>query len=98
MRNKIIITLTVILMLVLTGAVITGCSSGPTTAISALTIAPGKVAGATEPIPENFWTGELPSMAAKAWEHLNPLGRQYYAATVRPILEGGSFAKSDIDK
>ena len=37
-------------------------------------------------------------MAAKAWEHLNPLGRQYYAATVRPILEGDSFAESDIDK
>ena len=61
-------------------------------------ITPGKVAGARAPIPENFWTGELPSMAAKAWEHLNPLGRQYYAATVRPILEGDSFAESDIDK
>jgi predicted amidohydrolase len=61
-------------------------------------ITPGKVAGASAPIPENFWTGELPSMAAKAWEHLNLLGRQYYAATVRPILEGDSFAESDIDK
>jgi N-carbamoylputrescine amidase len=61
-------------------------------------ITPGKVAGASAPIPENFWTGELPPMAAKAWEHLNLLGRQYYAATVRPILEGGSLAKSDIDK
>lgn len=61
-------------------------------------ITPGKVAGASAPIPDNFWTGELPSMAAKAWEHLNPLGRQYYAATVRPILEGDSFAESDIDK
>jgi N-carbamoylputrescine amidase len=61
-------------------------------------ITPGKVAGASAPIPENFWTGELPPMAAKAWEHLNPLGRQYYAATVRPILEGDSFAESDIDK
>ena len=35
-------------------------------------ITPGKVAGERAPIPENFWTGELPSMAAKAWEHLNP--------------------------
>jgi N-carbamoylputrescine amidase len=61
-------------------------------------ITPGKIAGASAPIPENFWTGELPPMAAKAWEHLNPLGRQYYAATVRPILEGDSFAESDIDK
>lgn len=61
-------------------------------------ITPGKVAGASAPIPENFWTGKLPPMAAKAWEHLNPLGRQYYAATVRPILEGDSFAESDIDK
>jgi hypothetical protein len=28
----------------------------------------------------------------------NLLGRQYYAATVRPILEGDSFAESEIDK
>jgi len=40
------------------------------------------------PIPETFWTGELPPMALKAWERLNPLGRQYYAETFRPLLEG----------
>jgi N-carbamoylputrescine amidase len=56
-------------------------------------ITPGKVAGVSAPIPEGFWTGELPSMAAKAWEHLNLLGQQYYATTVRPILEGDSAAK-----
>ena len=28
-----------------------------------------------------------PPGAIKAWEYLNPLCRQYYAATVRPILE-----------
>jgi predicted amidohydrolase len=61
-------------------------------------ITPGKVTGARAPIPENFWTGELPLMAAKAFEHLNPIGRQYYATTVRPLLEGGSFAESDIEK
>ena len=49
-------------------------------------ITPGKVAGVSAPIPETFWTEELPSMAAKAWEHLNLLGRQYYATTVRPML------------
>jgi predicted amidohydrolase len=61
-------------------------------------ITPGQVTGARAPIPENFWTGELPLMAAKAFEHLNLLGRQYYATTVRPLLEGGSFAESDIEK
>jgi N-carbamoylputrescine amidase len=55
-------------------------------------ITPGKVAGVSAPIPENFWTGELPLIALKAWEYLNPLGRQYYDTTVRPILEGGSLA------
>ncbi|MGO9212817.1 MAG: carbon-nitrogen hydrolase family protein [Syntrophales bacterium] len=51
-------------------------------------ITPGQVAGALAPIPDSFWTVELPSGATKAWEYLNPLGRQYYATTVRPILEG----------
>ncbi|HET6490602.1 MAG TPA: carbon-nitrogen hydrolase family protein [Syntrophales bacterium] len=55
-------------------------------------IAPGNVGGVPEPIPEGFWTGELPVMAARAWEQLNPLGRQYYTTTVRPMLEGGSIA------
>jgi hypothetical protein len=54
-------------------------------------ITPGQVAGVLAPIPDNFWTGELPSGATKAWEYLNALGRQYYAKTVRPILEGDSF-------
>jgi predicted amidohydrolase len=52
-------------------------------------IAPGRAPGAAEPIPEGFWTGELPPMAVKAWERLNRLGRQYYEATVRPMLGGG---------
>jgi hypothetical protein len=54
-------------------------------------VTPGQVAGVLAPIPDNFWTVELPSGATKAWEYLNPLGRQYYATTVRPILEGDSF-------
>jgi N-carbamoylputrescine amidase len=49
-------------------------------------ITPGRVAGVLEPIPDDFWTGELPSGAIKAWEYLNSLGRQYYAEHVRPIL------------
>jgi len=56
-------------------------------------ISPGKVAGVSEPIPESFWTGELPLMAVKAWEHLNLLGRQYYTTTVRPILKSSSAAE-----
>lgn len=51
-------------------------------------IEPGRASGAMAPIPETFWTGELPPMALKAWERLNPLGRQYYAETFRPLLEG----------
>jgi N-carbamoylputrescine amidase len=51
-------------------------------------ITSGRAAGALEPIPDGFWTVELPPGAIKAWEYLNPLGRQYYAATVRPILAG----------
>jgi predicted amidohydrolase len=50
-------------------------------------ITPGQVAWALAPIPDTFWTHELPSGATKAWEYLNPLGKQYYATTVRPILE-----------
>lgn len=54
-------------------------------------ITPGQVAGAPAPIPDDFWTDALPEGAAMAWESLNPLGRQYYATTVRPNLEDDSF-------
>ncbi|MCG6538415.1 MAG: hypothetical protein L7F78_27790, partial [Syntrophales bacterium LBB04] len=54
-------------------------------------ITPGQVAGDLEPISANFWTRELPSGATKAWEYLNPLGRQYYATTVRPGLPQSAF-------
>jgi len=53
-------------------------------------IEPGRAAGTTAPIPETFWTDELPPMALKAWERLNPLGRQYYTETFRPLLERGT--------
>lgn len=53
-------------------------------------ITPGRVAGVTSPIPEDFWTGELPPSAIKAWEYLNPLGQQYYATTFHPVVEGDS--------
>jgi len=56
-------------------------------------IEPGRAAGATVPIPETFWTGELPPMAVKAWERLNPLGQQYYTETVRPMLEDGKSSE-----
>jgi predicted amidohydrolase len=55
-------------------------------------VTPGRVAETSAPIPDNFWIGELPLVATKAWEYLNPLGRQYYATTVRPILERDSSA------
>ncbi len=50
-------------------------------------ITPGQVAGTLEPIPDDFWTAELPPNATRAWEYLNQLGRQYYTSTVRPMLE-----------
>lgn len=53
-------------------------------------IEPGRAAGPTAPIPETFWTDELPPMALKAWERLNPLGRQYYTETFRPRLQRGT--------
>ncbi len=63
------------------------CEDGEGVITAEITL--GRAAGATAPIPETFWTGELPPMAVKAWERLNPLGRQYYAETVRPLLESG---------
>lgn len=49
-------------------------------------IKPGPVHGALEPIPEGFWTVDLPAGALFAWEHLNALGREYYVTTFRPLL------------
>jgi len=41
-------------------------------------ITPGRVAEALDPVPDGFWTVELPPGAVRAWEYLNPLGRRYY--------------------
>jgi N-carbamoylputrescine amidase len=49
-------------------------------------ITPGAVEPSA-PIPDDFWTGDLPAGARYAWEHLNALGREYYATTMRPLLE-----------
>ena len=38
------------------------------------------------PIPSAFWTAELPPVAQKAWDTVNDFGKQYYARTVRPLL------------
>jgi len=58
--------------------------------VIAADVTPGRVAGASTPIPDSFWTGELPLMAAKAWDYLNQLGQQYYKTTVLPLLESDS--------
>ena len=50
-------------------------------------ITPGRVEGDLAPIPEGFWTVELPATTLQAWDHLNSLGRDYYATKVRPLLE-----------
>ena len=50
-------------------------------------IAPGRVAGDLAPTPEGFWTVELPAIVLQRWDHLNSLGRDYYATKFRPLLE-----------
>jgi predicted amidohydrolase len=39
------------------------------------------------PIPDEFWTFGLPSLAKKSWESVNEFGKKYYAHTVKPLLE-----------
>jgi predicted amidohydrolase len=53
-------------------------------------IAPGRVAGDLAPIPQGFWTVELPATTLQTWDHLNSLGRDYYATKFRPLLERAS--------
>jgi predicted amidohydrolase len=53
-------------------------------------IAPGRVEGDLAPTPEGFWTAELPANTLQAWDHLNSLGRDYYATKFRPLLERDS--------
>jgi predicted amidohydrolase len=50
-------------------------------------ITPGRVPGDLAPIPEAFWTVELPVNVAQRWDLLNRLGRDYYATKFRPLLE-----------
>jgi predicted amidohydrolase len=52
-------------------------------------ITPGRIEGDLAPIPEGFWTAELPSNTLKAWDHRNKLGQDYYATTFRPLLDRG---------
>jgi N-carbamoylputrescine amidase len=54
-------------------------------------IAPGRVEGDLAPTPEGFWTAELPSNTLHRWDHLNSLGRDYYATKFRPLLERDSL-------
>jgi len=39
------------------------------------------------PIPDAFWTADLPPVAQKQWDTGQDFGKQYYARTVRPLLE-----------
>jgi N-carbamoylputrescine amidase len=50
-------------------------------------ITPGRVEGDLAPIPQGFWTVELPAATLKAWDEMNSLGRDYYATKFRPLLE-----------
>ena len=50
----------------------------------------GRIEGDLAPTPEGFWAAELPSRTLQVWDHLNSLGRDYYATTFRPLLERDS--------
>ena len=50
-------------------------------------ITPGRVQGDLAPIPQSYWTVELPATTLQAWDRLNSLGREYYATKFRPLLE-----------
>ena len=56
-------------------------------------IKPGQIAEDLVPIPNSFWMGELPTIALKAWEYLNPLRNHYYNKTVRPLLEANPVSE-----
>ena len=53
-------------------------------------IAPGRIEGDLAPTPEGFWAVDLPPKTLQVWDHLNSLGRDYYATTFRPLLERDS--------
>ena len=46
----------------------------------------GRVEGDLAPIPESFWTAELPPNTLKTWDDRNRFGQDYYATTFRPLL------------
>ena len=46
----------------------------------------GRVEGDLAPIPESFWTAELPPNTLKTWDDRNRFGQDYYASTFRPLL------------
>jgi predicted amidohydrolase len=50
-------------------------------------ITPGRVEEEQAPIPDGFWTVELPANTLKRWDDFNSLGRDYYATKFRPLLE-----------
>lgn len=52
-------------------------------------ITPGRIDNELAPIPEGFWTTELPSNTLQAWDYLNSLGHDYYAKTFQASLEPG---------
>ena len=53
-------------------------------------IAPGRIEGDLAPTPEGFWAVDLPPKTLQVWDHLNSLGRDYYATTFRPLLDRDS--------
>ena len=46
----------------------------------------GRVEGDLAPIPESFWTAELPPNTLKTWDDRNRFGQDYYVTTFRPLL------------
>ena len=53
-------------------------------------VTPGRVDGDVAPIPDGFWTADLPPGALKAWDYLNRLGRDYYAKGGKMNIAGAT--------
>jgi hypothetical protein len=45
------------------------------------------IEGDLAPTPAGFWAVDLPPKTLQVWDHLNSLGRDYYATTFRPLLD-----------
>ena len=50
-------------------------------------VEPQQVKGSLTEIPDTFWLQSMPVGALKAWEYLNPIGKDYYQNVFRPSIQ-----------